>query len=214
MKTTFTIKTNRIFPVLLLTLALFLAAGKPSADEAELARHIISKAGRPGGLILCVDSGDLALQFAEQSPMMVVALQGDAESLRKTCETALQKGLLCLDMYAVQSGLNNLPMGSHTADLLVLTGLDDHRLAELDAEEILRVLTPINGKAWLGRAVSQGSGLSRKSLEQWAENNSHEKAEIIEDGQGLWLVVTKPALEGATVWSVAHIGTAGVPAGS
>lgn len=115
------------------------------ADEINLSDY----KGRRG---ICVipDCGDgkLALALAQSSEMIVYALDEDAGNVAKIRRQAEQAGLLGTRLYVEAGTPDKLPMADNLVDLVLMP---ESKPDENSQTDIFRVLSPVIGKALIGR---------------------------------------------------------------
>jgi len=147
---------KRIFLLALATL-LNASAFTLSAANAQDAAALLAKAAVPRGVACVPIAGDgkLALDLARSGGWIVLALDEDAARVNALRQAAEKEGLLGRTLYVWQGGLGALPFADHYVDLLVLDTVAENRLSGAQKTEILRVLTPINGRAVLADKTLQ-----------------------------------------------------------
>lgn len=114
------------------------------------------------------------------------------------------------NLYVETGAPSQLPYASNFVDMVLITGLADADLAGIPIAEVTRVLGP-GGKAFIGRATSEGAGLSSSALTAWANGTS---SVAISTTQGTWAVVTKGKLRGSDEWPCFMHGTDNNPVSS
>ena len=186
----------------LTALLICLVSGGVRGDEA-LARRVVEMSGRSRGICLVPRASDvsLALSLARESGLTVCALFPDAESVDAGREAAADSGLLGRRLYVAQGGPADMLLADSYADLLVVADGDP---PDLSLEGIARVLTPVRGRAIIG-----GPDTNRSALKEWADGAAQaglEAGDVVEDDQGLWVVLSKPRPEGADSWSHVYHG--------
>ncbi|MBU0641168.1 MAG: hypothetical protein KKB50_20100, partial [Planctomycetes bacterium] len=151
----------------------------PHCGSGELVAAFWDKGGAPAG-----DSA-LLIDAFESDPALLASAQQKVDAL----------GLLGRNVYVRRGTLSNrdnsLPYADHFVDLMAITGLTDADLAQLSYAEVERVLCT-GAKAWIGRAASEGAGLTTTALSAWI-SGTHElsTATVTTDAAGTWAVITK-----------------------
>ena len=189
---------RHIFLVGALFAATCASAAAPSPQEQ--AAHLLDLAGTTHGVACVFDCGDgvLATALAQQSAMVVLAVDARPARVTAAQQAALATGLLGRRLYVDVGTPAAIPLASDYADLLVVADLDDARLAKLPAADLVRVTSPRLGRIVLG---GTGGKLSRPAIAAWLKANRLPEASISEDNKGLWAVIRKPAKPGAANWS-------------
>jgi outer membrane protein assembly factor BamB len=173
------------------------------ADDAASARHAIALAGRtdcPRGIALAPEGGTLALELAAAGEFTVLAQAPDDAAAGDLRQRAYDAGTGGRRLYAAVSPADRFVASERVVDLLALAGLTDDALGRLDPAEVARVLAPELGRAVLGHATGAPGSLSRAALERWTQAGGM-PSRIVEDGHGLWAVLSPPALKGADDWT-------------
>ncbi|MFP4380300.1 MAG: PQQ-binding-like beta-propeller repeat protein [Candidatus Sumerlaeia bacterium] len=133
-----------------LLLLAFLIAYLPVAQASgleEMLGHYPTKRG-----VACVpDCGeaDLALELAQKSEFLILALDPDETKIAAAKRKASEAGVLGRSLYVEQGQLRSLPFADNYVDLLALPNKTQAELSEAEAAEIMRVLTPVHGRAFL-----------------------------------------------------------------
>ncbi len=148
-------------------------ADSPTAPMfRQAAETILSETGIKRGycLVLGLETGELALELARRSEMMIYAVSPDADKVaaaRKSLDAAGVYGdRVCVEQWP----LDNVPYSDYFANLIVsetamLTG-------ELpgDPAEIFRMLKPLGGVAMIGQPAKRAAGakpLDAETLNKW-----------------------------------------------
>lgn len=173
-----------------------MAAENPARDFAA---RLLDATGEPRGFCCVLDRGDgaLAAALAQQSQMVVLAVEASPAQVMATRATAQAAGRSSR-LYAAVGTPDAIPLTSDYADLLVLAGLDDAALAKLPAGELLRVAAPRFGRIYLGGV---GGRLTRSALTAWLTSAGLDVGAVVQDGaDGVWAVARKPARKGVANW--------------
>ena len=123
--------------------AVVAAAVPVRADGAA----VLEKTGIRGGVVCVIGAGqtDLALDLARQPGFLVLAMDEDAARVTQMREKAASDGTLGRSLYVEQGAIDRIPFADNYVDLLITS--DEGRVAK---DEIIRVLTPIHGRAIVG----------------------------------------------------------------
>ena len=183
----------------------FIAAGfgvehAVANDPAELAAHVLEKAGTRAGVCVvigCDDSG-IALAIAQSSSFIVHLLDSGTSDLVSAREAAEAKHLFLPQFVVEQSTLERLPHADNVVDLLVTLNPSEGILSQLALPEILRVLRP-EGTAIVG--FTDAAETSRSALKRWVERGDPPVANVEKDKLGVWAEISKPPLAGVDDWS-------------
>jgi outer membrane protein assembly factor BamB len=172
-----------------------------SADRKPLAKHLLEIANKAKGVCLVPRGGDLAMDLARGSELVVVSQEAGAAQAAAMRAKADQAGLLGRSMYVAEAEAGTPVLADNYANVLVIADATDELLTRLDAKAMLRALTPHGGKAIVGLAKGSAGVLARTKIEAWAKGFGAAETKVIEDDFGLWAVVTKPQLPGAAEWT-------------
>ena len=172
--------------------------------QAELVRTLLSLAGAGTNSVCafprCGDGGT-ALGMATNASVLVHAMSVNPTaiaSLRSQARTASAFGR---SLYVEAGSVTSLPYASEMLDALFMTDLTDADLNGFPTAEVLRVLSPCIGRAVLGKATGTPGTLTRALLETWALQWGGPDAHVDENSDGLWAVITRPALAGVDNWT-------------
>ncbi|MHC4981699.1 MAG: outer membrane protein assembly factor BamB family protein, partial [Planctomycetota bacterium] len=180
----------------------------PYADDeaaalcAQAAEHILSATGIDRGMCLVLGSGEgrLAYELARRSELRVVGVDTDAAKVNAARRALLAAGVYGrVTIHRVDS-LAELPFVGDFANLVVSERMVCRGECAGTAVEVLRVLRPAGGLAFLGRPRAAPKKLSRERLEAWLKESSI-SGQISDDEQGLWVRIEKPRLPGSGAWS-------------
>ena len=117
--------------------------------KAVTVEDVLAATGIRNGVACVPDCGNgaLALELTQKSGFLVLALDEDEPAVAATKEAALEAGLLGRSLYVQQGSLDTLPWADHYVDLLALPEKSRNTLNEAEFGEIMRVLTPVHGRA-------------------------------------------------------------------
>lgn len=179
--------------------------GLDATTADNLALAILTQTGRSGGVCELPRAGDgqLARAFVQNSRMLVHAMNPDTASVRVVRALLEPSGQIGLRAYVEKGTPSTIPLADDYADIIVITGVVDAQLASTPVAEIARALCP-GGKAYVGRAVSEGAGLTTPALQSWVAGRSD--AVVTTDAQGTWAILTKRTPAGMDEWTHAMHG--------
>jgi outer membrane protein assembly factor BamB len=180
-----------------------LALTQTNADN--LATSILSQGGRTKGIceLPRVETGELALSFVHRSGMIVHAMNPDTASVRAARSMLDAEGFVGIRAYVEKGTPAAIPLADNYADLLVITDVTAADLSSMPVAEIVRALGP-GGKAFVGRAVSEGAGATASDLQNWITGRSD--ASVTTDAQGTWAIITKSVPARIDEWTHAQHG--------
>ncbi len=190
--------------VCLLSCVLLVAAAAPAADEAALAERILTAAGTTRGF--CVDlrvgSGALTKALLAKSEFYVHGLAVDDARVAAARRVLAGTGLYAARTSVERAAWKRLPYPDYCANLVVCGD------APADAEalpwkEILRILRPGGGVAYIGRADGK---LTAEALKAALAGAGVKGAEIVEKG-GVWVRIVRPRPKGMGDWTDGGRGT-------
>jgi len=122
-------------------------------SSADLAGAVLAKGGVSRGVCCVLGGGELAVEIAAQSGLLVHALDPCEADVSAARSAAAAQGLT-IDRIVIEKGVfGSLPYAANLVDLVVAVDLDEAALGMLSPDEILRVLRP-KGKAVLGGSAS------------------------------------------------------------
>ena len=199
-------KRARLKIMVLVAAAGMLIAAAPvraadAVSEALVAR-VLALAGADKGICSLPWPGsiDLAFAIARQSGLVVHCLETNQAAVAAARASAADAGLLGTRLYVEHGTADAIPFADNYVDMLVLPHATAAHLAALPLAEVMRVLTP-RGRVMIG--CDSGADLTATTLSNWSARFSISNLQfaICNDPSGLWAVLTKPPLPGATDWS-------------
>jgi outer membrane protein assembly factor BamB len=197
--------TRRSLAIALSVSALSLVpANTPALDQASanaLATDFLAQLGRSGGGIASLPAagdGMLARSILQSSRMWVHAMNPDNGSVAAVLSLVELTGQMGTRAWVEKGTPARLPYTDNLVDMVVVTNLADADLAGVSADEILRVLSP-NGMAFIGRATSEGTGLSAAALTAWAGGRAGWR--VVSNALGTWAVCTRPVPANHDDWT-------------
>jgi len=172
------------------------------SDEANLARHLLARAGLSRGICALPRCGDgaLAVAVAESSGFLVHALDSRPAAVAVARRLADEKGLLGHRVIVEKRIGAQLPYADNCVDLVLVTDLTEEALGEVSLAEVVRVLRP-RGRAILGRSTGaqKGSPPSEPQLKKWLADAGI-NGTASRDADGVWAEFSKPVPAGVGSW--------------
>jgi hypothetical protein len=98
--------------------------------------------------------------LARESEFLILALDPDLQAVARTGQQAADAGLLGRRVYVAQGTARQIPLADNYVDLLVLADVRSNDLDDETRHEIMRVLTPVRGRAIIGDRVLTKPALS------------------------------------------------------
>jgi len=172
----------------------------PAGRAAE---QILARTGISRGICLVVGSGEgrLARELAQRSQLRIIGVESDAEKV-EVSRGALKKAKLYGARVTVHHAprLDALPFIHSFANLVVSEELLDEGEFPCSASDVLRLLKPDGGIAYVGQPRDAEQPLTSDRLREWLDAASI-KADVTDDRQGVWTRVVRDPLPGAAEWS-------------
>jgi len=172
---------------------------------ADAAETILQQAGVRRGycLVLGCKTGQLAVELARRTDLMVYAVspdEADVAAARKTVDAAGLYGVrVCVDYCPAEP----FPYSDYFANLIVSeSAMLDGTLAA-SPDEVARMLKPLGGLAVLGQPADQPAGvkpLDAAALRHWLDRVKLPGGKLLEE-RGHWLVLRRGPLPGAGSWT-------------
>ena len=160
-----------------------------------------NRAGNPCGIAVLPEGGALAPALAKAGRFIVVSQEADDGAVRATCAATEKTGLLGRRLYICESPSNRIIVADKCANLIAYTRVTDATLGSFDPKYLLSKLSPYDGRAVVGLAKGAEGALTKAKLQAWAKGFGVPDVQIVEDEQGLWALVTRPALPNADEWT-------------
>ncbi|MEZ6052193.1 MAG: PQQ-binding-like beta-propeller repeat protein [Planctomycetaceae bacterium] len=181
--------------------------GAPStaAGMQRLVNRVLQVRSDSPGIcaVLGWDDPEFLIRLAKSSDLLIHAIDSDQELVAATQKEVDAAGLYGRRVVIERSEWQQLPYSNDMIDLVVAVDLEPDDLERLSAAEVLRTLRPL-GVAIIGGSAKTDEGsssLSKSELKEWLKQAGVENVEPEQNDQGLFAVITKPALEGADDWS-------------
>lgn len=171
---------------------------------AEAARKILDETGIRRGycLVLGLETGELALELAERSQLMIYAVSPDADKVAAARKTIDAAGLYGARVCVEQWPLDAVPYADYFANLIVSETATITGQLPGTPSEIVRMLKPIGGTLMLGQPAGHTGGTKRlavDTLRRSFDTLLDESKNIASDGT--WFEATRGPLPGAGSWT-------------
>ena len=169
------------------------------------ARHLVEKTNIRKGYCLVLDcnEGRLAYELARQTDLQIVGIEEDPQKVAKARIALNRAGLYGTRVTVQQVSSGQLPYTDYFANLVVSDRMLISGESVVSPEEVVRVLRPGGGVAYLGQtrdAAKQGRTLSHSSLAGWLGDTPAE-GWVVTERNGLWAGMRREALEGGGEWT-------------
>ncbi len=194
-------------------------AGSPTTALCrDAARTILAQSGARRGycLVLGLETGQLALELARQSELMIYAVSPDAGKVAAARKALDAAGVYGARVCVEQWPLDGIPYSDYFANLIVSeTALLGGELPG-DMQEVLRLLKPLGGTAMIGQPVESASGLKRlqpADLTEWLHDINVQGSTKTLIDEGPWAKITAGPLPGAGSWTHQYANTGNTACG-
>ena len=107
-------------------------------------------------VVLGCETGELAVELARQSELMIYAVSPDAEKVAKTARTVDAAGLYGARVCVEQWPLGRVPYSDYFANLIVSETAVAGGAPPPDPAEMFRMLKPLGGVALVGGGAAAG----------------------------------------------------------
>ncbi|MHC4983155.1 MAG: outer membrane protein assembly factor BamB family protein [Planctomycetota bacterium] len=151
-------------------------------------------------VVLGCGEGRLACQIARRSNLRVIGLETSAEAVASARKALFATGLygVRLAVHHVES-LEKLPCAGDFANLIVSEQMIRTGKCVGSAAEVVRLLQPGRGKAYLGQPAGAVGKLTAQQLRAWTAGV--EKAAVASGADGTWCLLERPGLKDEGVWT-------------
>lgn len=170
----------------------------------QAAKDIIAQADGKRGfcLIVGLETGQLAVELAKQTELLVYAVDEDPTVVERVRQAVDKTGLLGGRVSVECWPINEIPYADYFANLLlsesVLVGETLSKEDSIDPDQLLRMLKPVGGKV-LARFPEQAAG-SADMFAQWLQG-SQVGPQLTVSSENGWLQVVRGAIPGAGTWT-------------
>lgn len=182
------------------------ASAEEQARYGAIADRLIKEAGVDKGYALIIGNGEgrLAYELAVRSRLKVVALDDDAERIRRVRKALDEAGLYGVRVTIHEGRLAELPYGYYFANLVTSESMLEDGRPPCTKEEMFRVLHPNGGLLMLGYRNAADPAEAEhfgKRRERWM--NTPEAPEMADTAEGEtgWMSCRRPALPGSAEWT-------------
>jgi len=180
----------------------------PTADlYRRSAETILKQTGVKRGycLLLGLETGELALELARRSELMIYAVSSDAgvvAAARKKLDAAGVYGTrVCVEQWPPEK----IPYADYFANLIVSeTNISKGRLPECP-DELFRMLKPLGGTLMLksasGSSGSQAPQNANMPVQQWLSQSELKQCKVSSVDERRWVSAVRGPLPGAGSWT-------------
>ena len=184
----------------------------PFADDeltrvyGEAARKIVEDTGVVRGFCLVLGAGEgrLAVELARRTDLIIYGVDPDPEAVARARLAVDRAGLYGHRVTIDVGSLHDLPYPDYFANLIVSDELITAGRLDASPPEMLRVLRPAGGTAYLGQPAQAAVGngrLDRRALSTWLAASGSDTAPVFSGAAGYWALLTRPELPGAGSWT-------------
>ncbi len=171
---------------------------------ANTARRILDDSQIKKGycLILSGGAGRLAYELARRTELNIYVLEPDPQEVQQTRATLTAAGLYGGRITVQQSALGSLPYPPYLFNLIIDQGAFFGAETSTPAAEILRVLKPCGGVAYLGQppgGEALGTALPTSRLEQ--RRRAFEAPNVHVSIDGAWAKILRGRIECSADWT-------------
>lgn len=172
----------------------------------QAAETILSRTSVKRGycLVLGCETGQLALELARRSELMIYVVEPDAAKVAAAREALDAAGVHGDRVCVEQWPLEHVPYSDYFANLVVSETAMVNGTVPGSPGEAFRMLKPLGGTAILGQPSTRVAGagpLRTEALRHWLEPAKLEGSHVQSDDHGIWLTVTRGPLPGAGSWT-------------
>ena len=171
----------------------------------KAAAEVVAGSGVQRGYALVL-GGDarFAYELARRTELMIYVVQPDARKAADATEAFSKAGLLGARIVVRRGTLDSLPYSSYFANLIVCADSLLTGRTAAPAAEVLRMLKPCGGVAFVRKAP--GADASSTSASDWVEDLKKALSDRGETGTttnvaGNWVKITRGPLPGAGSWT-------------
>ncbi|HUU11904.1 MAG TPA: PQQ-binding-like beta-propeller repeat protein [Phycisphaerae bacterium] len=165
---------------------------------AALAKDFVKRAGLTGGYALLLgDDGRLALELARRTDLAIYVVDADARRVSAARFALKAAGVYGPRVVVTQTPADGIPFADYFADLVVVRPGFFDGPKPTPAGEVLRMLKPCGGVAFIGRAPEADAA-------KWTDAfvaGLRAVGEAAAEDAGDWQMVRRGALRGAGSWT-------------
>lgn len=182
--------------------------GSVFPEDKQVSRHaslLIQHSGisKAHALILGGNSAHLAFELVKQSDMVVQIIDTDRSAIQ-TARKMLNRAQVYGTRVTARSvnSLESLPMTSHFANLIVVTGRTTDEISQAEWLELMRVIRPYGGMLYV--EAGENSEKTLENLNQLRTDDSYEVSHTefnLNNVETMYLAIERTYLPGAGTWS-------------
>ena len=153
-------------------------------------------------LVLGCGTGRLAFELAKRTDLMIYGIEPDAKKAAAARSMLDAAGLYGVRVCVEQGALARIAYSDYFANLIVCEETLISGELPTPAEEVLRMLRPLGGVAYVGQVREKpggGTALSPERLHAWLDDPALARAQV--EVRSAWARITRGAVEGAGSWS-------------
>ncbi len=171
----------------------------------KTAEAIVNETGIKRGycLILGAGTGQLALELARRTDLMVYGIEEDPQELEAARRALVKAGLYGTRVSIEEGTLEHPPCPDYFANLIVCEDTFLSGKLPTPPGELLRMLKPHGGVAYVGQppgVENRAKSLGQDRLRNWLKG-LHESSIDVTVKEGSWAKITRGALDGAGSWT-------------
>jgi outer membrane protein assembly factor BamB len=165
-------------------------------EYSHAADKIINRTKINKGYCLIIDVGEgrLAYELARKTDLQIIGFEDDVAKVKIAREKLHQAGLYGTRITIQHGPLDKLPYTKLFANLIVLGNPESDDSIVTPADEVIRVLKPYGGTAYIGT-----DKLPSEILKQWTDLSTIKEWRTDEDGH--WAILQKGAQPNAGSWT-------------
>ena len=176
---------------------------------AKTAYEIVSETGiRRGFALILGGDGQLALELARRTELLVYVANPSPEEVSAARKALTEAGVYGGKVVVLQTRLDALPFADYFANLVVGRADGSASAAPTPGKELLRVLKPCGGVAYVAHPAGdqQVAGKRGRETKRWLKGLQDElkalgEQEIRVKVGDQWITITRGALNGAGSWT-------------
>ncbi len=179
----------------------------PAPLVRQAAETILGETGIRRGycLVLDCETGQLALELARRSELMIYAVSPDAAKVAAARRALDAAGVYGTRVSVEQWPAGKLPYSDYFANLVVSEAAVAKGSLPAEPAELFRVLKPLGGTAFVGQPAQAGGAAGRNALDEagvrrWLEASKLEGGRIVSNN-GLWAKIVRGPIPGAGTWT-------------
>ena len=166
------------------------------------ATEILEKSGQKTGycLVLGSEQGRLAYELAQQSELMIYAVEPDAAKAQQSRKALQRAGVHATRVTVLNLPLDDLPLSNYFANLIVSDSMLLTGKPPCSPEKVARHLKPCGGVVILGQPSGSSQEVDANATIAWLSEFYHrEEGDVVSAAP--WYMLTRGKLAGAGNWS-------------